>query len=74
MSKPMACQPLVNMAMQSKFEGPIPAVVTMTEPSAMMLTTAGRGCTMLRNLHSQLRCHKPFKGIYRCVAHTGMAP
>ena len=31
----------------------IPAVVTMTEPSAMMLTMAGRGCTMLLNLRSR---------------------
>lgn len=40
------CLTLVNMPCPIS----IPAVVTMTDPSAIMLTTAGRGCTMLRNL------------------------
>ena len=51
----LACLTLVNMPCPIS----MPAVVTMTEPSAMMLTMAGRGCTMLLNLQSR---HKSTSG------------
>ena len=45
----ITCVTFVNMPCPSS----APAVVTMTDPSAKMLTTAGRGGTMLLNLIRQ---------------------